>query len=392
MINEPKPTGVLRAKLGGAVVQLRHLPRVFAMVWEDSRGLTAAWAALLVVQGLLPVATVTLSRYLVDNVVGSLNAGLAPEVIRRVLWPAGLMGAALVTSEIVGGVLAWIRKNQTERITDRIAQDIHRTATAVDLEFYESPDYYDRLHRARSEASYRPQRIVENTGALVQGTITLLAMAGILLQFNLWVPVVLLVSTAPGFFVVAGHAVRQHLWRRRNTTDERRLWYYDYEMTRAPSAAELRLFDLGGFFKQRYRELRARLLREKLELFRAQSLSEAAAGLFALIAMAASVAWVGWRALEGDFSAGDIALFYFAFRRGQDVLRSLLGNLGDVYRNVLFIGDLFEFLDSKPAIVDPVEPRLAPDVVEQGLRFERVDFSYPGSSRRVLEEIGRAHV
>ena len=49
----------------------------------------------------------------------------------------------------------------------------------MDLAFYESPEYYDRLDRARGEASSRPLALLESGGSLVPNGITLLAMAAI---------------------------------------------------------------------------------------------------------------------------------------------------------------------------------------------------------------------
>jgi ATP-binding cassette subfamily B protein len=93
-----------------------------------------------------------------------------------------------------------------------------------------------------------------------------------------------------------------------------------------------------------------------------------------------------WRTFEGQLTLGDLALFYQAFTQGQGLLRSLLGNVGRIYENVLFLGNLFEFLDMQPQIVDPPHPKPAPTTLQEGIRFRQVTFSYPGSERKVLED------
>ncbi len=82
---------------------------------------------------------------------------------------------------------------------------------------------------------------------------------------------------------------------------------------------------------------------------------------------------------------GDLALFYQAFNRGQSLLRTLLGNLGQIYSNALFLGNLFEFLELQPQVVDPPHPCPAPSPLQQGIRFRDVTFRYPGSELAVLE-------
>ena len=49
-------------------------------------------------------------------------------------------------------------------------------------------------------------------------------------------------------------------------------------------------------------------------------------------------------------------MYYQAFQRGQERLRSLLGGLGGLYENNLFLSNFYEFLDLEPKIADPIHP------------------------------------
>ena len=61
-------------------------------------------------------------------------------------------------------------------------------------------------------------------------------------------------------------------------------------------------------------------------------------------------------------------------------MRSLLENVGQLYSNILFLGNLFEFLTLQPKVIDRADPLPAPKPILEGIRFHRVRFSYPGSS------------
>lgn len=376
----------LRSKLGSAWAQLAYLPRTARLVWAASRYWTAAWLALLLIQGLLPVATVVLAREVVDAVVAAIKAGGNSESTLALLMPAGAMGGVLLLGEVLRGATAWIRSHQAQAIEDHIASLIHDQSTAVDLAFYETPDYYDHLHRARNEAWFRPHRLVENTGTLVQSAVTLIAMAAVLLTFSVWVPLILLLSTLPALYAVLRHAVRQHNWRLRNTAAERQAWYYDWALTSGEAAAEVRLFALGDFFKARFRRVRDRLRRERLALIRAQSFSELGAGALALFATAGCLGWMGYRTIQGQQTLGELALFYSAFRQGQQMLRGLLANMGDIYRNMLFLGDLYAYLDLSPGITEPEHPAPAPAQPASAIAFKKITFCYPGEDRMVLND------
>jgi ATP-binding cassette subfamily B protein len=233
---------ILSSKLRKALAQLPYLPRALKLVWAVARPWTTAWIVLLIVQGLLPAATVYLTKLVVDGVVVALRNGSS----RPVLLPLLLLGGVLLLMEVVRNAINWVRTVQAELLQDHITSLIHEKSVAVDLAFYELSDYYDHLHRARTEARYRPVALLGNLGALLQNSITLVAMGAILIPLGPWLALALLLSTLPAFYVVVHYTLAEYQWRLRTTTDERRTWYYDLVMTTAEAAAEIRLFGLGS--------------------------------------------------------------------------------------------------------------------------------------------------
>lgn len=363
--------------------QLPYIPRAAGLVWAAAKPWTIGWIVLLVVQGLLPVATVHLTKLLVDSLVEVVQEG---GDYRPTLIVAALMAGVLMLAEVLRGANGWVRTAQSELVQDHIQSLIHDKSTTVDLAFYDWPEFYDHLHRARQDASYRPIAMIESLGGLLQNGITLVAMAAVLLRFGIWVPAVLIVSTLPAFFVVLRHAVRQHEWRRRRTADERLAWYQDWLLTSRETAAELRLFGLGEHFRSAYQALRRLLRTEQVQLAKQQGLGELGAGVLGLIVMGGATIWMVWQAIRGRLTLGDLALFYQAFHLGLRLMRSLLESASQLYANILFLGNLFEFLALEPLVVDPAHPKPAPSPLREGIRFHKVSFRYPGSERDVLRD------
>jgi ATP-binding cassette subfamily B protein len=378
---------ILSAKLRKALAQLPYLPRALALVWEVARPWTTAWIVLLIVQGLLPAATVYLTKLVVDGVVATVNSGSSWPSVSRVLVLLAILGGVLLLMEIVRAGINWVRAVQTELLRDHLTALIHQKSITVDLAFYELSDYYDHLHRARLEASYRPVALLGNLGALLQHGITLVAMGAILIPLGPWLALALGLSTLPALYVVVHYALAEHQWRQRATADDRRAWYYDWVMTTAEAAAELRLFGIGGYFQTAYNALRGRLRRERLELTRKQSVAELGASLAALIVIGAAMGWMVWRALHGLVTLGELALIYAAFNQGQGLMRTLLENAGQLYANSLFLSSLFEFLALQPLVVE-VDAARAQRVesVTRGISFNRVSFTYPGATTRALDD------
>jgi ATP-binding cassette subfamily B protein len=330
------------------------------------------------------VAIVYLTRWLVDGLVAAVDAGGSWESVRPTLILVALMAAVMLANELLNSATGWVRTAQSQLVRDHISTLIHEKSVAVDLAFYESPEYYDHLHRARAEASFRPLALLENAGALGRNSITLLAMAAVLIPLGLWLPIALFISTLPALVVVLRHSSRQHEWRLRRTADERRSWYYDYLLTSGATAAELRMLALGKHFQAAFQALRLRLRQEGLRLARNEGLATAAARTFALLITGAALAWMAWRTMQGLISLGELALFYQAFYQGQALMRSLLQNVGQVYANLLFLSNLFEFLDLRPQVLDPPQPSRLPAPLAEGIRFRQVTFRYPHSERLTL--------
>ena len=336
------------------------------------------WVALLVVQGMLPVATVQLTRLLVNTLTSSMQAGASWVSFGPVVALAGLMAAVLLLTEILQICAEWVRNVQSELIQDHLARLVHEKSMSADMGFFEMSAFYDHLHRARTDAANRPLALLESSGSVLQNGITLVAMAAVLLPYGLWLPPALVISTLPAFYVVLRSSRRYHAWWNGTTILRRRIQYFEVLLTEPFHAGELRLFGLGAHFRSGYQALRTRFRKERLDVLKEQYRSRLGAELIALAVSGAAMLWMFYRALLGLLTLGDLALFFQAFQRGQGLIKTLLGNLGQIYTNSLYVGNLFEFLALESKVVDAPDAVPAPSSVRSGVRFRNVTFRYPG--------------
>jgi ATP-binding cassette subfamily B protein len=365
------------------------LVRALRLIGAAARGWTIAWVVLLLVQGLLPAVTVHLTRWLVDGLVAVDRTSSPWSGIQGVLLPAGLMVVAAILTEVLHSAATWIRTAQAELVHDHLKELIHQKSVSVDLGFYEDPGYHDRLHQVMAEAGSRPVVLLESAGSLVQGMVTLLAMAFILGRYGLWVPAALVASSLPALMVVIAASRRHHRWWEETTALRRRAQYFDTLLTQGAVAAELRVFGLGPHFQRAYQSIRRRLREERLVLTCNEGLLRLGAGLVALLVVGGVLAWMGRRVLLGKATLGDLALFYQAFTNGQTLIRSVLGSVGQVFSSSLFLGNLFAFLNLQPQIDASAPPsRTGPwgkKGLQSGIQFRNVTFRYPGAERAALQ-------
>jgi ATP-binding cassette subfamily B protein len=359
----------------------RQLPtgrHALALVWRAAGWWTVVWGILLVAQGLVPAGLALLLRSLVNRLVTSpgWSAACPPAIGIAVLW---------VVAQLLSSALSWVRAAQAEYVQDEVHRLIHLQALRVDLAFYDAPDSYDRLYRAHVDAISQPLALLESLGSVVQNGLGFLVLAGILWTYASWLPLLLVFTAVPGLLLVARQILKEHRWQVEHTFEERRVRYLDWTITDLWSAAELRLFDLGTYHRKTFELLRETLRSGKLRLAKQGAATELAAGLLAWAGSIAGLGWMLHQTIVGKAKLGDLLLCFQAFQQCQSLLRSLLEGAGKIYRSLLFIENLDDFLKIEPAILSGQSGE-AGLPVKRAIRFDSVSFTYPGGSHRALDQ------
>jgi len=372
------------------ILRTLELGRALRFVWQSARGWTVASGVLLVVQGVLPLLPLYLMKLIVDAATAGLAAPDKRVVFRQVLFLVLLMGAATLAAALFRSIAALVDEAQSQAVTDHMSDVLHAKSVDVDLEYYESEQYYDTLHRAQREAPYRPTHLVNSLAQIGQNGISLLAMAGLLALFHWVVAVVLFVAVLPGVAVRLGYADKMYRWQRERTSTERHAGYLNWLLTGGSHAKEIRLFDLGPPLIRRFRDLRRKLRGERLGIAARRSVAELAAQTGATAAIYGSLAFIAYRTVQGTNTLGDLVMYYQAFQRGQGFLQGMLGGLAGIYEDNLFLSNLHEFLDLKRKVVEPAHASPVPRPMQTGIVLDHVGFQYPTGARKVLEDVSLA--
>jgi ATP-binding cassette subfamily B protein len=366
------------------VESVSNLYRVLRLVWSSSRGWTIASIVLVLLQGLTPVAILYLTGLMIDSVTYVINGTAG---IEAVLPYVGLLAIVTLFSLALTTIGGLVGEGQTLSVADFVQSQIHAQSIAVDLEYYESSGYYDRLHRAQQEAPYRPTQIVGSLIRSLSDSFTLIGVLGLLLWINPFTPVLLFVSAVPATLARMYFARATFEWKQRNATTERRARYLSTLMTQEHFAKEIRLFQTGTTFKERFDILRTRLRRERLALVSRQVAVELAIQTLSVAALFAAFYLVIGDALRGALTLGALVVAFQAFQRGQSVFQSLVSNFANLYENNLFLTDLYSFLQLDVHIQNAPQSQPIPQPMQEGIRFEKVAFRYAQGSADVLHDI-----
>jgi ATP-binding cassette subfamily B protein len=369
------------------IQQTLHLLPALRLVWQSSPGWTIARIVLLVIQGVLPVISIYLTKLIIDAVVANLNVADKTVAFRNVILWVILAGVVTLVSSICSSLTELVVTAHSQRVTDYMQGIINTKSIATDLEYYENPQYFDTLQRAQQEAPYRPPEILNRLAQVGQSSISLVAMVGLLLSLHWGIIGVLFMAALPALLVRLKYSRVMYHWQRKRTQPERQAMYLVWMLTSDQYAKEIRLFNLGEYFSKWYLRIRRQIYKEKIAIYTKRSaanfFAEAIAGIFIF----GVYAFIVYQAIQGILRLGDLVLYHQALQRGQNDIRSLLVSVSNLYEDNLFLANLYEFLDLKPKLVDPSNPQPIPQPMQTGIVFNNVNFQYSTTTRQALKDI-----
>ncbi|MEH2203858.1 MAG: ABC transporter ATP-binding protein [Nostoc sp.] len=366
----------------------RYSGRAVSLVWTTSRSLTIFLASLTLVAGLLPAAISYISKLIVDAVVfaSQVNSQSNGSVnIYPSLFYVGLEAIAVIL--LAGSQRGIIICQSLLRalMGQRVNVLILEKALTLDLRQFEDSEFYDKLTNARREASVRPLSLVNRTFGLVQNALSLITYGILLVNFSVWAVVVLILAAMPVFIAetkFAGEAFRLFSWRAAETRQQH---YLENLLAREDFVTEVKLYQLGEMLLGRYRSLFEQLYGEDRDLTLRRGLWGYLLSLVSTGAFYLAYAWIVLETVLGKISLGDMTMYLTVFRQGQSTFSNALTSIGGMYEDNLYLSNLYDFLEEEvPKSWGKATIGLNP---QDGIRFENVSFTYPGSSKPALRNI-----
>ena len=385
-VHPPRATGRAPAPesltLRGFFGVFRYSRRALELVWSTDRGLTLALALLTLLAGVLPALVAYVGSLIVDAVLGAIRtAGSAAHVLRLVALEGVLIAAIAAAQRGLSLCQSLLRAQLGQRVNVMILEK----ALTLELQHFEDSEFYDKLTRARREASTRPLSLVTRTFGLVQNAVSLASYGVLLAHFSPWAVAVLLLAGLPAFVAEAkfsGDAFRLFRWR---SPETRMQIYLETVIAREDHAKEVMLYRLGPRLLERYRDIFRRLYAEDRALTVRRDLWGLALGSIATAALYAAYAWIAVTAVRRIITVGQMTMYVALFRQGQAAVSAMLAAVGGMYEDNLYLSTLYEYLETE--VPAPGGAAVRGPHPEDGVRFEDVSFTYPGAEQPALEHI-----
>ncbi len=363
-----------------------RLRRGLELVWIASPKWVLAGLGVTLVIGLLPVLSLYLQKLFFDAFAEGLieGAGIA---LKTLFWL--VLGMASVEIVIAGfrSVAAYVTTAQGETVQDYVMGKLHRKSIELDLSFYETPSYYDSLHIAQTEAPKRTAVFVEVLSTIAREGLSLVSVMFLLITYHWGIALLLIIAVGPGLLVQVKSSNRLFRWQQEAAARQREATYYHDLLTQANAAKELRVYGFGRIVAGWYEQLRIRLRGELLRIAYWKQTRSFFVNATSVMALFAGFYFFAKATASGVFTLGDMALFYAAFNRAQGHLRGLILGVSGLYESNLFLGKLFEVLETEPSIDTPMRKAIRLNGKMPEIVFDGVGFQYPGSERKAIEGI-----
>jgi ATP-binding cassette, subfamily B, bacterial len=363
---------------------LRNVPAVLKIVWDSGPGVVVFGLVSRVFASLMPVGLLWITKLIIDGIVHAVSAH--QPVHRGFWWLVVAEFALAVLNSILLRTIDYSDSLLGDKYTRYVSIRVMSHAAGLDLIAYEDPVFYDRLERARVQATDRLV-MIQQIGRLVQQAITTITLSVTIMVFSPWLMLLLVAGVVPAFLGESHFAFLGYAKNFRQTPMRRQLDYLRILGGSKEAAKELKLFGLKDFLRERFTRISDQIYDENVTLSRRKLIAGALLSTIGTMGYYSAYAFVIWRTVAGAMSIGTLTLLAGAIQQASSNIEQIFSTFAGIGDQALFLTDLLAFFEMKPTIQSKPNALPAPKPIVRGVEFRNVSFSYPGNPRCVLDQI-----
>ena len=378
--------GELRTSAGSRrerLYALRNIKPLIGIVWGAGPAVVSSGLAGRLLLALAPLAILSVTRRILDAIQGHFAGKPLPGYFWWLVVAEFSLAALAAT---LGRAIAFFDALLADRFTRYMSVRVMRHASRLDLASYEDPGFYDKLERARVQATDRIY-MIQAMGQLLQQFITAATLSAAVASFSPWLLVVLVAAVVPAFLGESHFAFLGFTQNIRQTPVKRHLDYLRQLGASKESAKELKLFGLSDFLSGEYTRLSDQIYEQNVRLARRRLLAGAALSLLSTAGYYGAFAYVVYRTVAGALTWGGLQFLAGAILGASNNIQSIFATSASIADQSLFLTDMVEFFKVGPALVSKPDALPAPRSIRDGFLFENVSFTYPGAERLVLNQL-----
>ncbi len=376
-----------RSPIGKISGLLSRLRRIFCLIRQSAPVWTTIAIIVVVIQGLIPLASVYLLKLIIDTVTYA-AAGYAGEgLLRRSLLLVIAVCILAFVRILCSSIETFLRDAQMAVLRDQMLGLMHRKSHEADFGHFENSEYLDRLYRTQEEIGFRPLNILEGLLEIARNGIALLAVAGLVISFHWLFAFLLIASCVPSAHARSKYGKILHDWYIERTQQERLAYYIHWMLCVSTYAKEIRSYLLGDLFERRYQDIRKLLRDERLDIIKRRGIAEFFGSLVPTLTFYITYCFVVYQTIMGRLTIGDMVMFYQAFQLTQEYVQTIMIRVAKLYEDDLFLSSFYDLMDEQTEIMDSPDCVDFPSPIKGGVGFSNVGFAYPGTENCAIERV-----
>ena len=363
---------------------LKNLPAFFKLIWDTNKYMTIGNILLRIVKAAIPLMVLYVGKEIIDEVIRLISA---TNKDWSYLWI--LLGIELglaVVSDLSNRVIALLDSLLGDLFSNNTSVELIKHAATLDLYQFESPDFYDKLERARRQTTGRTV-LMTQVLAQFQDIITILFLGAGLVVFNPWLILILFVAVLPSFLGETHFNQRTYSLTRSWTPERRELDYLRYIGASDETAKEVKIFSLANFLSQRFKELSDKYYSENKKIAVRRAIWGSLLSSVGTLAYYGAYFFIIYETVGGLITIGTLTFLAGSFQRMRNMLQSIMTRFSKIAEGSLYLQDLFDFFAIQPNIVSGDKNLRIPQPIQEGFTFENVGFKYPNSEKWAIRNL-----
>ena len=264
-------------------------------------------------------------------------------------WLVAAEMALAVITGILSRSVDYFDNLLADRYTHHVSVEVMRKAAALDVTVYEDPVFYDRLERARVQATDR-LAMIQQMGRLIQQSVTAIAFSAVLIKYSPFLLLLLIAGIIPAFLGESHFAFLTYAKNFRQTPLRRQMDYLRQVGGSKEAAKELKLFNLSEYLTNRFTALSQTIYEQNVALNRRRLFW---GGVLAIVGQLGYYGAYGYsicRTIQGHYSIGDLTLITTAIMQAMANIQQAFSTASGVADQALFLTDLLAFFEMKPRV------------------------------------------
>lgn len=355
---------------------MKLLGPFFWMIWKTSPPLTISNIILRLLKAAIPLGQLYVGKLIIDEVIRLYNA---PEKdFEQLWWWIGFEIGLAVFSEIFNRLITLTDALLGDLYANHSSIELMHKAASLDLGMFEDSAFYDKLERARRQTTGRVV-LMSMVLSQLQDLITIIFLGVGVIAFEPWLILILFVAVLPSFLSEIYFSRSSYSLVRSWTPQRRELDYLRYIGASVETAKEIKVFGLDIFLTGRFKKIAHAYYNANKAIAIRRTIWGTLLQILSVMAYYGAYVFIILRTVAGALTVGDMTFLSGSFNRLQNQLQNLLSTFTRISESALYLQDYFDFLAIEPTIKDHADAIEAPEKIQQGIQFENVGFTYPGT-------------